>query len=57
MANLGARNEFEAMEDDNLRWATERDEVDDTIYAVAQRAYLKLARMRREKKELVDSLE
>ena len=56
MANLGARDEFEAMEDENLRWATEWDEVDDMIYAAARREYIKRARVRRERKKLVQKL-
>ena len=45
MANLVVRNEFEAVEDKNLLWATEWVEVDVAIYAIARRAYLKLARI------------
>ena len=56
MANLGARDEFEAMEEDTMRWATQWDEVDDMIYAAARREYIQRARVRREKKKLVQKL-
>ena len=41
MANLGGRDEFEDLEEENMRWATEWDEADDAIHADARRIYLK----------------
>ena len=51
MANLGGRDEFEGLEEENMRWATEWDEADDAIHADARRIYLKLAKIRREKRK------
>ena len=56
MANLGGRDEFEDLEEENMRWATEWDEADDAIHADARRIYLKLAKIRREKRKLIESV-
>ena len=56
MANLGGRDEFEDLEEENMRWATEWDEADDAIHADARRIYLKLAKIRREKRKLLESV-
>lgn len=49
MADVGAIDDVEALEDDYAKWATEWDEADDTICV----AYLKIARIRREELELL----
>ena len=49
MADLGDRNEYEGLEDEVLKWATEWDEADDAVYAAARASYMKLARLKREK--------
>ena len=57
MANLGGRYGFEDREEKYMRRATEWDEVDDDIHAVALRTFHKLAKIRREKRKLPESLQ
>ena len=49
MADLGASNDFEDLEDGYAKLATVWDEGDDAIYAAAKIAYLRLARLKRKK--------
>lgn len=56
MADLGATDAFESLEDEYAKWATGWDEADDAIYAAARKAWLKLARIKREKLELLERL-
>ena len=47
MAGLGGRTEFDDLEDELLRWATEWDEADAACMQLL--AYIKLARLKGEK--------
>ena len=53
MAGLGARTEFDDLEDELLKWVTEWDEANDALYVVARASYIKLARLKREKMALL----
>ena len=56
MADLGAFDAFESLEDEYAKWATGWDEADDAIYAAAKKAWLKLVRVKREKLFLLERL-
>ena len=56
MADLGATDAFESLEDEYAKWATGWDEADDAIYAASRKAWLKLARIKREKIALLKRL-
>ena len=56
MADLGAIDSFETLEDEYADWATAWDEADDALYAAARKEYVKLARIKRVKFALLERI-
>ena len=54
MADLGQTDAFETLEDEYAAWASGWDEVDDAIYAATGKAWLKLARIKRKKLDVLE---
>ena len=56
MANVGGRDEFEDLEEENMRRATEWDEGANASHATARQTFHKLAKIRKEKRKLLESV-